>query len=151
RVLPAGTDTGSMIALNRTLYERARDMGGYRMTSSAVAMSQDLETALRACLADCPDSEDEVRPKERADTGSWDVSRLKIDHGSPMEGYEAARLHHAVRWRGGCVAPRGARAAGEGADPRRAGYSQDQSGRILAGVSAGTTRSGVYRGAEHSI
>ena len=41
RVLPAGTDTGSMIALNRTLYERARDMGGCRMTSSAVAMSQD--------------------------------------------------------------------------------------------------------------
>src|SRR5262249_20111965 len=90
RVLPAGTDTGSMIALNRTLYERARDMGGYRMTSSAVAMSQDLETALRACLADRPDSEDEVRPKERADTGSRDVSRLKIDHGSPTEGYEAA-------------------------------------------------------------
>ena len=41
RILPAGTDTASMIALNRTLYERARDMGGYRMTSSAVAMSQD--------------------------------------------------------------------------------------------------------------
>jgi cytokinin dehydrogenase len=41
RVLPAGTDTGSMIALNRTLYERACDIGGYRMTSSAVAMSQD--------------------------------------------------------------------------------------------------------------
>jgi cytokinin dehydrogenase len=41
RILPAGTDTGSMIALNRTLYERARDIGGYRMTSSAVAMSQD--------------------------------------------------------------------------------------------------------------
>ena len=41
RVLPAGTDTASMIALNRTLYERAREMGGYRMTSSAVAMSQD--------------------------------------------------------------------------------------------------------------
>jgi FAD/FMN-containing dehydrogenase len=41
RTLPAGTDTASMIALNRTLYERARDMGGYRMTSSAVAMSQD--------------------------------------------------------------------------------------------------------------
>ena len=41
RVLPAGTDTASMIALNRTLYERARDIGGYRMTSSAIAMSQD--------------------------------------------------------------------------------------------------------------
>ena len=41
RTLPAGTDTASTIALNRTLYERARDMGGYRMTSSAVAMSQD--------------------------------------------------------------------------------------------------------------
>ena len=41
RTLPVGTDTASMIALNRMLYERARDMGGYRMTSSAVAMSQD--------------------------------------------------------------------------------------------------------------
>jgi cytokinin dehydrogenase len=41
RTLPAGTDTSSMITLNRTLYERARDMGGYRMTSSAVEMSQD--------------------------------------------------------------------------------------------------------------
>ena len=41
RILPAGTDTGSMIALNRKLYERAREIGGYRMTSSAVAMSQD--------------------------------------------------------------------------------------------------------------
>jgi len=40
RTLPAGTDAGNMIALNRLLYERARDMGGYRMTSSAVAMSQ---------------------------------------------------------------------------------------------------------------
>ena len=40
RVLPAGTDTQSMIALNRTLYERARDMGGFRMTSSAVPMTQ---------------------------------------------------------------------------------------------------------------
>ena len=41
RILPAGTDTGTMIALNRMLYERARGMGGYRLTSSAVAMSQD--------------------------------------------------------------------------------------------------------------
>jgi cytokinin dehydrogenase len=40
RILPAGTGTQSMIALNRTLYERARDMGGYRLTSSAVPMSQ---------------------------------------------------------------------------------------------------------------
>jgi FAD/FMN-containing dehydrogenase len=40
RVLPAGTDMQSMIALNRTLYERARDMGGFRMTSSAVPMTQ---------------------------------------------------------------------------------------------------------------
>ena len=41
RILPAGTDTQSMIALNRALYERARDLGGYRLTSSAVPMSQD--------------------------------------------------------------------------------------------------------------
>jgi len=40
RTLPAGTDTQAMIALNRTLYERARDIGGYRMTSSAVPMTQ---------------------------------------------------------------------------------------------------------------
>jgi FAD/FMN-containing dehydrogenase len=40
RTLPAGTDTQSMIALNRTLYERARDVGGFRMTSSAVPMTQ---------------------------------------------------------------------------------------------------------------
>lgn len=40
RTLPAGTDTQSMIALNRTLWERARDIGGYRMTSSAVPMTQ---------------------------------------------------------------------------------------------------------------
>jgi cytokinin dehydrogenase len=40
RVLPAGTDTQSMITLNRTLYERARDIGGFRMTSSAVPMTQ---------------------------------------------------------------------------------------------------------------
>jgi FAD/FMN-containing dehydrogenase len=40
RTLPTGTDTQSMIALNRTLYERARDMGGFRMTSSAVPMTQ---------------------------------------------------------------------------------------------------------------
>jgi FAD/FMN-containing dehydrogenase len=40
RTVPAGIDTQAMIALNRTLYERARDMGGYRMTSSAVPMTQ---------------------------------------------------------------------------------------------------------------
>jgi len=40
RAWPAGTDTQSMIALNRTLYERARDMGGFRMTSSAIPMTQ---------------------------------------------------------------------------------------------------------------
>ncbi len=40
RTLPAGTDTQSMIALNRKLWERARDIGGYRMTSSAVPMTQ---------------------------------------------------------------------------------------------------------------
>jgi len=40
RTLPAGTDTQSIIALNRTLYERARETGGYRMTSSAIPMTQ---------------------------------------------------------------------------------------------------------------
>src|SRR5262249_39046907 len=56
-----------------------------------------LKTALPACLADPPDCEDEVRPEERADTGSRDVFRLKIDHGSPTEDYEAARVHYAHR------------------------------------------------------
>jgi FAD/FMN-containing dehydrogenase len=52
RVLHAARRRGGRVAaggdqhrvhdrLNRTLYERARDMGGYRMTSSAVEMSQD--------------------------------------------------------------------------------------------------------------
>jgi FAD/FMN-containing dehydrogenase len=40
RVLPTSTDTQAMIALNRMLYERARDMGGYRLTSSAVPFTQ---------------------------------------------------------------------------------------------------------------
>ncbi len=40
RVLPASADIPSFIALNRTLYERARDMGGTRMTSSAIPFSQ---------------------------------------------------------------------------------------------------------------
>jgi hypothetical protein len=40
RVLPASADILSFIALNRTLYERARDMGGTRLTSSAIPMSQ---------------------------------------------------------------------------------------------------------------
>jgi len=40
RVLPASADIPSFIALNRTLYERARDMGGTRLTSSAIPMSQ---------------------------------------------------------------------------------------------------------------
>jgi hypothetical protein len=34
RTLPAGTEIASVMALNRLLYERVRDMGGYRMTSS---------------------------------------------------------------------------------------------------------------------
>jgi hypothetical protein len=53
--------------------------------------------------------------------------------------------------RGAGVAVCGARAASERADHRRAGHWQYKPGRILAGVSAGTTRSRVYRGTEHSI
>jgi hypothetical protein len=55
-----------------------------------------LETALRTCLADRPGSEDEVRPEERANTGSRDVSRLKIENdGSPgRKGNETRRLWH---------------------------------------------------------
>jgi len=37
---PASADVPSLIAMNRTLYERARDMGGTRMTSSAIPFSQ---------------------------------------------------------------------------------------------------------------
>ena len=40
RVLPASADIPSFIALNRTLYERARDMGGTRLTTSAIPFSQ---------------------------------------------------------------------------------------------------------------
>jgi len=36
----AFADIPSFIALNRTLYERARDMGGTRLTSSAIPFTQ---------------------------------------------------------------------------------------------------------------
>ena len=34
------TDIGSLVAMNRTLYERARDMGGTRLTTTAIPFSQ---------------------------------------------------------------------------------------------------------------
>ena len=34
------TDIGSLLAMNRTLYERARDMGGMRLTTTAIPFSQ---------------------------------------------------------------------------------------------------------------
>ena len=34
------TDIGSLVAMNRTLYERARDMGGTRLTTTAMPFSQ---------------------------------------------------------------------------------------------------------------
>ncbi|HVS27116.1 MAG TPA: FAD-binding protein [Burkholderiales bacterium] len=40
RVLPASADISSAIAMNRTLYERARAMGGTRLTTSAIPFSQ---------------------------------------------------------------------------------------------------------------
>ena len=40
RVPPATADIASLVAMNRTLYERARDLGGTRMTSSAIPFSQ---------------------------------------------------------------------------------------------------------------
>ena len=40
RVPPASADLESLVAMNRTLYERARDLGGTRMTSSAIPMTQ---------------------------------------------------------------------------------------------------------------
>ena len=33
-------DIGSLITMNRTLYERARDMGGTRLTTTAIPFSQ---------------------------------------------------------------------------------------------------------------
>ncbi len=36
---PASADIDSLVTMNRTLYERARDMGGTRMTSSAIPFS----------------------------------------------------------------------------------------------------------------
>ena len=79
RVLPAGTDTASMIALNRTLYERARDMGGYRMTSSAVVMSQDdWKRHCGPAWQTVQAAKTKFDPKNVL-TGSRDVSRLKIE------------------------------------------------------------------------
>ncbi len=40
RVPPATADIAALVAMNRTLYERARDLGGTRMTSSAIPFSQ---------------------------------------------------------------------------------------------------------------
>lgn len=40
RVPPASADIAPLVALNRTLYERARDMGGTRMLQSALSFSQ---------------------------------------------------------------------------------------------------------------
>jgi hypothetical protein len=37
---PASADIASLVAMNRTLYDRARDMGGTRLTSSAIPFSQ---------------------------------------------------------------------------------------------------------------
>jgi cytokinin dehydrogenase len=34
------TDIGSLVTMNRTLYERARDMGGTRLTTTAIPFSQ---------------------------------------------------------------------------------------------------------------
>src|SRR5215468_6541310 len=65
-------------------------------------------------------------------------------------GNEAPQVHHAAR-RCGNLAAHGARTTAEGADHRRTGHWQYQSGAVLAGVSAGTARSGVCRGADHSI
>src|SRR5262245_1132193 len=71
--------------------------------------------------------------------------------GSRDHPHQTTRVHNHARQHDRGVAAHGACAAAEGADHRRAGYWQCKPGRILAGVSAGTTRSGLYRGAEHSI
>ena len=40
RVPPASADIAALVAMNRALYERAQDLGGTRMTSSAIPFSQ---------------------------------------------------------------------------------------------------------------
>jgi cytokinin dehydrogenase len=40
RLPPPSADISAVVAMNRTLYERARDMGGTRLTTSAIPMSQ---------------------------------------------------------------------------------------------------------------
>lgn len=40
RLPPPSADVSALLAMNRTLYERAREMGGTRLTTSAIAMSQ---------------------------------------------------------------------------------------------------------------
>jgi hypothetical protein len=40
RLPPPSADMSAVLAMNRTLYERARDMGGTRLTTSAIPMSQ---------------------------------------------------------------------------------------------------------------
>jgi cytokinin dehydrogenase len=40
RLPPPSADMTSVLAMNRTLYERAREMGGTRLTTSAIALSQ---------------------------------------------------------------------------------------------------------------
>src|SRR5260221_13512607 len=70
--------------------------------------------------------------------------------GSSHVRHETPRVHNAS-WRRRCVAARGSRAPAEGGDHRRAGYWQYNPRRILEGVSAGTTRTGGYRGAGNSV
>jgi cytokinin dehydrogenase len=40
RMPPASADIASLVAMNRTLYERAREMGGTRLTTTAIPFSQ---------------------------------------------------------------------------------------------------------------
>src|SRR3954449_5195870 len=68
----------------------------------------------------------------------WHAHDLRRE-GSHGNLHPTARIHIHTGRRGGCMAARGARATAEGADHRRAGYWQYKPGRILAGVSAGTT------------
>jgi Cytokinin dehydrogenase 1, FAD and cytokinin binding len=41
RLPPASADMSAVLAMNRTLYERARDLGGTHLTTSAIPLSQD--------------------------------------------------------------------------------------------------------------
>ena len=98
RVLPAGTDTASMIALNRTLYERARDIAAaLRDIERSCDVAGRLEAPLRTCLADCPGSEDEVRPEEVLESFAGFTAERSVIHHQAGRGVSVAQASRDLR------------------------------------------------------